>query len=327
MDLRQLNALVAVADTGSFSAAARSLHTVQSNVSTHIARLERELSTTLIDRTNGSLTEEGIAVATRARHIQSELDALVADLVSMHDEITGSVRIGVIGTTARWLVPNLIVAMQAQHPNVHMVVTDATTKSLVPQLVDGRLDLAIVHLPLEESDLMAENLFDEDPMLVVPLSHPLAKKHRVTLPEIAKYPMLLEPQGTGFRDMLDAQASAVGVTLTPQAEIDGMRLLASLVFQSFGAAILPASAAPNRVVGEWKKIHIQGLDARSVGIAWRRRGLLAAPARAARDVVRQVVAAEAPGQSGIHPAERGRETESAEQSPRPLADTRTQPSR
>ena len=59
MDLRQLNALLAVADTGSFSAAARSLHTVQSNVSTHVARLERELDAILVDRATGSLTEEG----------------------------------------------------------------------------------------------------------------------------------------------------------------------------------------------------------------------------------------------------------------------------
>ena len=59
MDLRQLAALVAVAETGSFSAAARSLHTVQSNVSTHVARLERELGVTLVDRASGTLTEEG----------------------------------------------------------------------------------------------------------------------------------------------------------------------------------------------------------------------------------------------------------------------------
>ena len=62
MDLRQLAALVAVADEGSFSAAARSLHTVQSNVSTHIARLERELGAVLVDRTRGTLTEEGEVV-------------------------------------------------------------------------------------------------------------------------------------------------------------------------------------------------------------------------------------------------------------------------
>lgn len=302
MDLRQLNALLAVADTGSFSAAARALHTVQSNVSTHIARLERELGAVLVDRATGSLTEEGLAVAIRARHIQREIDALVADVASLHDEVSGSVRIGVIGTTARWLVPPLVVAMQTRHPRVHMVVVDATTSSIVPQLLGGRLDLAILHLPLADPDLTAERLFDEDPMLVTPLTHPLAARDRVTLADIAEHAVLLEPQGTGFRDLLDAQASALGITLTPQAEIDGMRLLASLAFQGFGAAILPASAAPGWVGGEWRKIPIDGLDGRSVGLAWRRRGLLSAPTRAVGEIVREVVTAKAPDQSGIHPA-------------------------
>ncbi|MEO6989793.1 MAG: LysR family transcriptional regulator, partial [Aquihabitans sp.] len=80
MDLRQLAALTAVADHRSFSAAARALHTVQSNVSTHVARLERELGATLVDRTTGELTNAGELVVGRARRIQTELEALTADV-------------------------------------------------------------------------------------------------------------------------------------------------------------------------------------------------------------------------------------------------------
>src|SRR5688572_45257 len=105
MDLRQLAALVAVAETGTFSAAADSLHTVQSNVSTHIARLERELGATLVDRAGGRLTEEGEAVVARARRVQAELAALVADVASVRDEVVGRVRMGLIGTPGPWLVP------------------------------------------------------------------------------------------------------------------------------------------------------------------------------------------------------------------------------
>src|SRR5205823_15031683 len=100
MDLRQLGALVAVADHRSFSAAARALHTVQSNVSTHVAHLERELGVTLVDRNTSRLTEEGERVVARARRIQSELDALVADVAAVRSEVVGVSRIVVIGTTA-----------------------------------------------------------------------------------------------------------------------------------------------------------------------------------------------------------------------------------
>ena len=76
MDLRQLTTLVAIADHGSFSAAARALYTVQSNVSGHVARLERELGVTLVDRQRGGLTDEGVIVVDRARRVLHELEDL-----------------------------------------------------------------------------------------------------------------------------------------------------------------------------------------------------------------------------------------------------------
>jgi len=303
MDLRQLNALLAVADTGSFSAAARALHTVQSNVSTHVARLERELDSTLVDRASGTLTEEGEVVAARARIVARELDALVSDLSALHADVVGRVRLGVIGTTGRWLVPPLVVALEERFPHVRLVIVDATTSSLLPQVINGSLDLAVINLPADEPELVTEPLFDEDPVLVTPTNHPLATADRVTLAEVAQHRVLLEPQGTGFRDLIDEHALAAGVTLNPLAEIDGMRLLASLAFQGFGPAILPASAAPGWIGGDWKRVPVDGLDGRTVGLALRRRGLVPAPVRAMRDVLRDVVSAEAPAQFGIRPAE------------------------
>ena len=116
MDLRQLAALTAVAEAGSFSAAARRLHTVQSNVSTHVARLEAELGATLVDRSTGTLTDEGDVVVSRARRIQHELESLRADVDSMLHEVSGAVRLGCIGTVGRWLVPRLLQRMGRSTP-------------------------------------------------------------------------------------------------------------------------------------------------------------------------------------------------------------------
>src|SRR3954452_23694558 len=80
VDLRQLSTLVAIADHGSFSAAARALFTVQSNVSAHIARLEAELGVGLVERSNGSLTDEGALVVDRARRILRDVDDIAAEL-------------------------------------------------------------------------------------------------------------------------------------------------------------------------------------------------------------------------------------------------------
>ena len=130
MDLRQLAALIAIADHRSFSGAATALHTVQSNVSGHIKRLERELGVELVDRQTGLLTEEGRAVEARARAVQAELDAVAADLASLRQEVVGSVRLGMIATTGRWLVLPLLDRLALTHPRVRLVTTEATSSAL-----------------------------------------------------------------------------------------------------------------------------------------------------------------------------------------------------
>jgi LysR family hydrogen peroxide-inducible transcriptional activator len=299
MDLRQLGALVAIADHGGFSAAARALHTVQSNISTHVARLERELGVVLVDRSTGRLTEEGTAVVGRARLVQAELDALVADVASVGREVSGAARIGIIGTTARWLTSTLLAAMTDRHPSVHVVVVDATTTSLLPQLDSGRLDLAVVALPVHEPDIETETLFEEALVVVAPPSHPLYGLERISLTELADCELLLEPPGTAFRDDLDRQAQALGLELRTKAEVDGMRLVASLAFEGFGAAVLPASAVSPRTPGDFTTVTVDGVVGRTVGLARRRRGVPSAPARALREVLRDVIEEQAPLQPGI----------------------------
>ncbi len=300
MDLRQLTALTAVAEAGSFSAAARRLHTVQSNVSTHVARLESELGATLVDRSTGALTDEGDVVVSRARRIQHELESLRADVESMLHEVSGSVRLGCIGTVGRWMVPRLLKGIAERHPRVHVVVVDATTTSLVPQLVAESLDLAVINLPLGGGELATEPLFDEDRIILAPLDHPLAAQATVSLEQLADHPLLLEPQGTAFRDELDDAVRAIDVTLDVQAEIDGIRLLTSLAFDGFGPAMVPATAAPAWMEAGCRRVTVDGLTPRSVGLAVPRRGRLSAPARAVRDVIRDLVAATE--QPGVHPA-------------------------
>ncbi|HMG45159.1 MAG TPA: LysR family transcriptional regulator [Acidimicrobiales bacterium] len=289
MDLRQLAALVAVADEGSFSAAARSLNTVQSNVSTHIARLERELGAVLVDRAGGMLTEEGEVVVERARRIQRELESLRTDVASLLHQVSGQVRLGCIGTVSRWLVPRLLVLVKERHPDVDAVIVDATTTSLVPQLLSETLDLAVLNLPLAEPELLTEQLFDEERVLVVPGDHPLAERQRIDFAELAQHELLLEPQGTPFRDELDRAAAAVGVTLQAQAEVDGIRLLSTLAFEGFGPAVLPATAAPPWIDATCRRVGVDGLLPRSVGLARNQRGRLSAPARAVQDVIRDIV--------------------------------------
>ena len=199
MELRHLQALTAVSDHGTFSAAAEHLNTVQSNISAHVARLERELGAPLFDRADGRLTQEGTVVVARARRILSELDALISDVAACKDEVTGTVRVGMIGTTARWLVPRLMDMARKRHPKLRLVVVEGNTTGLEPQLASGQLDLAILHLPVSGRDLVARLLFEEDLMLVLPQGHAMADPGRpLGLEDLADMELILPAAGDGL---------------------------------------------------------------------------------------------------------------------------------
>jgi len=301
MELRHLQALTAISDHGTFSAAAEHLNTVQSNISAHVARLERELGAPLIDRADGHLTEEGIVVVARARRILSELDALVADVAACKDEVTGTVRVGMIGTTARWLVPRLMDQARRSHPKLRLVVIEGNTTGLEPQLASGQLDLAVLHLPVTGRDLTARMLFEEDLMLMVPQGHPLADAGRpLVLEDLADLELLLPLPGTAFRDELDAVTRPLGITLLPAAEIDGLRLIASLAFEGYGPAVLPATAIPSFLRDRFRPVPIEGLPRRRVGVAVRSRGLPSAPTRALHELLDSVVAVAGVRPEGVH---------------------------
>ncbi len=300
MDLRQLNHLIAVAEHQSFSAAARVLHTVQSNVSTHVAKLEKELGAALIDRHTMQPTAEGRAVLERARRIRTELQAINDDIVSMRHEVAGEVRIGCIGTTGRWMASPLLGRLAERHPALRPVLVEATTTSLTPRVLDGDLDMAIVNTPVVEAGLESEPLFDEERIIVAPADHPLADRGTIDVADLAEHPVMLTPRGTTFRDAIDQELAAAGVRLTAAAEVDGLRLLASLAYQGYAPALLPASAVSGYPDGNWSLVHVEGLARRSVGLVRNRRTTPSMPIRAAREVVLDVIREIAPRQPGIH---------------------------
>ncbi len=215
--------------------------------------------------------------------------------------MTGNVRVGMIGTTARWLVPRLMDAVAQRHPKLRLVIVEGNTTGLELQLANGQLDLAILHLPVSGRDLVTRLLFEEDLMLVVPEDHPLAGADRpLGLVDLADLELLLPLPGTAFRDELDALTRPLGVALLPAAEIDGLRLIASLTFEGYGSSILPATAIPGILRDRFRPLTITGLPRRRVGVAQRSRGLPSAPTRALIELLRSTVARPEGRPPGLH---------------------------
>lgn len=299
MDLRQLNALVAIADHGSFSAAARALYTVQSNVSGHIARLERELGVSLVDRQRGQLTDDGVLVLERARRVLHELDDINAEMASRGEEVRGATRLGLIGTTARWVLPPLLTRLAQVHPALHLTAHEGNTTNLLPRLLAGHLDAAMLHLPLDEPEVDVEPLFAEELMLLLPCGHHLAGRDSVTLAELAEERLMLPLRGTMLRRAIDRATQHAGVELQSAVEIDGVRLLTSLALDGFGATIVPATSVPSWLRADFSRVSVPELPRRVVGWVQRRRPTPGTPTRALLAVLREVVLDEGSRQPGV----------------------------
>jgi DNA-binding transcriptional LysR family regulator len=299
MDVRQLAALVAVADHGTFSAAARALYTVQSNVSGHVAKLERELGTSLVDRSAGRLTEDGTRVVERARRVLRELEDIANDVRPSDGEIIGDVRIGILGTTAKWLLPRLLDTLRDQHPHLRPIITEGSSSTLLPAL--DRHNGVVLHLPVDDPGVVIEPLYAEDLVLVAPPGHPLAGADTVSLTALAAHPLLLPPTGTALRRVLDRAAGTLDVTLTAYAEVDGVRLLANLALAGQGATIVPATAvATVETRAPVPTIAVTGLPPRVVALTYLRQPSPNTAARALFAVLRDTVTTLAEDQPGVH---------------------------
>ncbi len=302
MEVRHLQALAAVAEQGSFSAAADSLGTVQSNVSAHVARLEKEVGTLLVDRSAGRLTAEGEVVVARAYRVLGEIEALTADLAALREEVGGTVRVGMIGTTARWLVPLLLSRLSESHPKLRLLVTEGNVSGLEPQLAAGRFDLAVLTFPVPGRDLAFELLFEEELALVVPVEDdPLKGATRIALGDLERFELLMPAPGTPLRAEIDSAVKPAGIRLHPLAEFDGVRLLASLTFEGYGPAVLPATAVPPHLRSRFRLVAVDDLPRRRVGLAVRSRSMPSAPVRAVTGALRDLFASSAELPQGLHP--------------------------
>ena len=216
--------------------------------------------------------------------------------------IRDKVRIGIIGTTGRWLLPPLLDELGRSFPDVIATVIDSTTTALVPLLEHGDLDLTVINTPLHHDELFTTPLFEEQLVVIAPDGHSLASEgdRPIHIGELAEHNLLLSPPGSNLRVLIDDKARQENVELRTIAELDGIRLAATMAFQGYAPAIVPVTAIPSWIGrGGWAVLTLQDMPRRRVGLAIRRRGMLSAPASATRDVLKQIVRDRAPSIEGL----------------------------
>lgn len=285
-----MEALVSIAENGTFSRAAEALGTVQSNISSRVARLESELGTELIDRATGTLTESGIIVVERARRILTEIRAIASDVSELNADIRGQVTLGMIGTAGRWIVPLLLENLRKRYTLINLRISEGTNSALEPRLINGQLDLAVLAWPVMAEELSEVELFTEDLVVIAPRDHPLAQlKGPIPFSILAKHDILLPMRGTPIRREIDDAARHAGIELNAHIELDGLRTIASMTFDGHGPSILPATMLSPHLRATFVALPIENIAKRRVVLATRRFGFPAAPVRAIHALLEDVV--------------------------------------
>ncbi|MEU8540753.1 LysR family transcriptional regulator [Streptomyces sp. NPDC048717] len=248
MDLRQMEVVVAVADAGGFTAAARRLHVVQSSVSGTVRALERELGTPLFDRTTHrvALTPAGEAFvpAARATLRAAELAREAVDAARGH--LRGRVTVGIMQGVWAGL-HHALAALRAEHPGVVVHLSQAAVADIRQALREGTVDLAVVALDRQQQRGLTTRLLSrEDMVLVASPRRVLAgatADGEVRLADVAALPLVDFTPGWAIRHAVDRSFRAAGVDRGTTFEVNDIVAAAELVRNDLGVCVMPRSIA------------------------------------------------------------------------------------
>ena len=245
MELHQLRYVVAVAEEGSFTAAARRELVAQPAVSAAVRSLERELGVQLFrrGRSGAQPTEAGAAVLAHARAAL----AAVAAARDVADEVTGLLRgrvaVGMVVGCTSTVLADLLADFSAAHPAVEVVLVEGSGADLLAALSTGRLDLAWVgRAQPPPSGVQTAVLYEEEQVAVVPTADPL-RGRSLAVADLVSHRLLALPPGTGGRAALDAACAAAGVAPVVACEATGLDMICLLAERGLGTGVVPASVA------------------------------------------------------------------------------------
>lgn len=237
MQLKSLRIFDAVCTTGSFSLAAERLHTVQSNVTAHIKKLEAELGVQLIERTAPMhATSAGRMLRGYAQQMLRAHDEALA-LLSGKAAAMGGLRIGAMETTAALRLPPLLAQLHHAHPGIHLELRTGPTAELLSELMGGHIDCAFVasHLPPTQTQWQAWKVFREQ--LVLVSGQPMADLPSAQT--LTETPFLAFRQGCSYRQRIELLLASQGVTAARIMELGSLDAILGCVAAGMGYALLP----------------------------------------------------------------------------------------
>lgn len=254
MELRQLRCLIAVSETLHFGRAAQSMDMLPASFGRHIRLLEESIGLRLLRRTtrNVSLTPEGQQFVDAAREIVERADQLEARFRQGLPAQTPTLRVGAIDSAAAGLMPQLIPRLRDAAPDFEIEMIEQKTIRLLPRVLSGNLDLAIIRPPeTRDPRLEFRPLFRETAVVALPQDHRLAVRSSISVADMAEEPLIVPDRRSRphshdltMKLFLDAGLSARVAQIAEEKQT-----IVSLVGSGVGLAIVPRWASRLAVGG------------------------------------------------------------------------------
>src|SRR6266567_6180461 len=286
--LRQLRYFDALARHGHFGRAADACAISQPALSMQIKEMEETLGGVLLERSarQVTLTKFGEEIVQRVREILRSVDELGDFARASRDRLAGRLRIGMIPTIAPYLLPKVIGNLARTHPELDIHVRETLTAKLIQELADGRLDTAIVALPVSEPSLVEVALFSEHFLLVRP-----GEDEGTPVPSskmLRAMRLLLLEEGHCFRDQA---LSFCNMQLSPPREVldaSSLSTLVQMVGAGIGVTLIPemAVAVETRAAPVSVARFNNPQPSRTIGMVWRKTSPLAKQLVEISEVVR-----------------------------------------
>jgi len=274
MELHQLAYLVAVAEEGSFTRAAEKLLVSQPGVSAQIRRLERELGEDLLDRSDRTVrpTAVGEVVLPYARAALAAVDGARIAVSELTGLLRGRAALGTV-TSPNIDLAGLLADFHELHPMVEIALSAGDTDQLAAQLMTGQLDAAVLSIGATAPDgLSVQVIVDQPIVAAVGHQHELADRGVAALADLAGWPLISLPRGSGLRARLDEACAASAMFPRVAFEASSPEVVADLAARGLGVAFLPGPFAEFRK-DRLAVLHIEQPELRGrLVLAWRATG-------------------------------------------------------
>ena len=295
MNLRDLRYLVALAEQRHFGRAAEACHVSQPTLSTQIKKLEDELGVALVERAprHVMLTPAGQDIAQRARRVLAEVEQMRETARRTADPEAGSVRLGLFPTLGPYLLPHVVPRLRQRFPRLELLLVEEKTEQVMHMLREGRLDAAVLALPLDEDWLESEFLFEEPFVLAVPEGHALAGRPELGVDDLGELPLLLLEEGHCLRNHALAVCSLAGAGEKDGFRATSLETLRQMVAAGVGVTLLPMLAVkpPVPASGDMHLLPFRDPPpARRLALVWRKSSAMGGFLRELAQVLRELPA-------------------------------------